>query len=205
MNGYFRVPVKPGTTTPLTRLTKKLGYLILVTTIEVERQCKYLMSLLMRRCRSIYNPTLVRTLHGHHRDHRVVIHIPRADVFRFGDANGASPVFEGLEWTVNEGENWAVVGSGCGQKTALLQVRQISSSKLVPNVSGHQNEGHYVFAESLNSLLDAPGTSSYISLTPYGFISFPLPRCFRAMARPINPSFYGLLCTSTKIIWGCLL
>ena len=68
---------------------------------------------------------LVRMLHGHRNPQDAVIHIPRSDVFHFGDSNRASPVFEGLEWTINEGENWAVLGSGRGgQKTALLQVRK---------------------------------------------------------------------------------
>ncbi|ETW74686.1 ABC transporter [Heterobasidion irregulare TC 32-1] len=50
-----------------------------------------------------------------------IVHIPRSNVYRFGDANGARSVFRDLEWTVNDGENWAVVGSGSGEKTALLE------------------------------------------------------------------------------------
>ena len=52
-----------------------------------------------------------------------IVHIPRSNVYRFGDANGARGVFRDLEWTVNDGESWAVVGSGSGEKTALLEVR----------------------------------------------------------------------------------
>jgi ABC-type molybdenum transport system ATPase subunit/photorepair protein PhrA len=71
--------------------------------------------------------TLIRALHSGHRSTQdVVIHIPHADVFRFGDSNKASPVLKDVDWTVNEGEIWAVVGYGSGgPKTAVLQVRRI--------------------------------------------------------------------------------
>lgn len=51
-----------------------------------------------------------------------VIQIPRAKVYRFGSAASATPVFQDLEWTVKEGESWAIVGSASGEKTALFQV-----------------------------------------------------------------------------------
>jgi ABC-type molybdenum transport system ATPase subunit/photorepair protein PhrA len=54
-----------------------------------------------------------------------VIHIPKADIYRFGDPNFARPIFRDLEWTVKEGEAWAVVGSGSGEKTSLFQVNNI--------------------------------------------------------------------------------
>jgi ABC-type molybdenum transport system ATPase subunit/photorepair protein PhrA len=74
----------------------------------------------------IYRSTLVRTLHNNRSPRDVVVHIPKSNVFRFGDSNKASPIFEDLEWTINEGESWAVIGSGWGgQKTALLQVSDI--------------------------------------------------------------------------------
>lgn len=54
-----------------------------------------------------------------------IIHIPKANVYRFGDSNASKPLFRDLEWTVNEGESWAVVGSGSGAKTALFQASLI--------------------------------------------------------------------------------
>lgn len=51
-----------------------------------------------------------------------LIHIPNSKVYRFGDSNSARPIFHELDWTVREGESWAVVGSGSGEKTALLEV-----------------------------------------------------------------------------------
>ncbi|KAF9465209.1 P-loop containing nucleoside triphosphate hydrolase protein [Collybia nuda] len=51
-----------------------------------------------------------------------VIHIPKADIYRFGDPNFVRPLFRDVEWTVKEGEAWAIVGSGSGEKTSLLQV-----------------------------------------------------------------------------------
>jgi ABC-type molybdenum transport system ATPase subunit/photorepair protein PhrA len=51
-----------------------------------------------------------------------VVRIPTANVYRFGDPNNAKPVLRALDWIVREGESWAVVGSGAGEKTALLEV-----------------------------------------------------------------------------------
>ncbi|KAI9507744.1 P-loop containing nucleoside triphosphate hydrolase protein [Russula earlei] len=50
-----------------------------------------------------------------------VVRIPNANVYRFGDPDGARPVLTAVDWTVREGESWAVVGSGVGEKTALLE------------------------------------------------------------------------------------
>jgi len=51
-----------------------------------------------------------------------VIRIPNANVYRFGDSDVARPVLRAVDWTVREGESWAVVGSGASGKTALLEV-----------------------------------------------------------------------------------
>ncbi|KAI0253684.1 P-loop containing nucleoside triphosphate hydrolase protein [Lactifluus subvellereus] len=50
-----------------------------------------------------------------------VVRIPTANVYRFGDPDNARPVLRALDWTVRDGESWAVVGSGTGEKTALLE------------------------------------------------------------------------------------
>lgn len=60
------------------------------------------------------------TTQGRNQD--TVLYIPKANVYRFGDPNNARPVFRDLQWIVKEGESWAVVGSGSGEKTALFQV-----------------------------------------------------------------------------------
>ena len=59
-----------------------------------------------------------------------VVRIPKANIYRFGDSNKARPVLAGVDWTVREGESWAVVGSGAGEKTALLEVRVIATCAL---------------------------------------------------------------------------
>jgi ABC-type protease/lipase transport system fused ATPase/permease subunit len=51
-----------------------------------------------------------------------VVRIPNANVYRFGDPDGARPVLRAVDWTVRDGESWAVVGSGAGGKTTLLEV-----------------------------------------------------------------------------------
>lgn len=51
----------------------------------------------------------------------VVIRIQGSNIYRFGDPNVATPVFRDVNWTVREGECWAVIGSGSHQKTTLLR------------------------------------------------------------------------------------
>ncbi|KAI0300031.1 P-loop containing nucleoside triphosphate hydrolase protein [Multifurca ochricompacta] len=46
----------------------------------------------------------------------------RASIYLFGDPNSARPVLRDVDWTVREGESWAVVGSSASEKTALLEV-----------------------------------------------------------------------------------
>ena len=51
-----------------------------------------------------------------------IVHVPKANVYRFGDSNNARPVFTDIEWTIHNDEAWAVIGSGSGEKAALFQV-----------------------------------------------------------------------------------
>lgn len=52
-----------------------------------------------------------------------VVSIPKADVYRFGDANAtATPVFHDLDWTVKEGESWAVIGFASHEKHDFFQM-----------------------------------------------------------------------------------
>lgn len=46
---------------------------------------------------------------------------PRANIFRFGDSNAATPTLRDVTWTVHENEAWAIVGDGEG-KYILFQV-----------------------------------------------------------------------------------
>ncbi|KAF9222452.1 P-loop containing nucleoside triphosphate hydrolase protein [Gyrodon lividus] len=76
---------------------------------------------------------------GHHRQRPysssstsdVVVHISNSNIYRFGDSTIAAPVFRDVNWTVKNGENWAVIGSGSNQKTALLQTLH-GHLKIVP-------------------------------------------------------------------------
>lgn len=61
-----------------------------------------------------------------------VVRIPNANVYRFGDPDGARPVLRAVNWTVREGESWAVVGSGAGEKTTLLEVSRFSFLNVPP-------------------------------------------------------------------------
>ena len=49
-----------------------------------------------------------------------VLNIPQASVYRFGDSIASKPVFTDLKWTIEDGENWAIVGSA--SKTPLIEV-----------------------------------------------------------------------------------
>jgi ABC-type molybdenum transport system ATPase subunit/photorepair protein PhrA len=52
----------------------------------------------------------------------LLLNIPHADVFRFGDAPPATPLFSALDWRVRDDEAWAVIGHGSARKTQLLEV-----------------------------------------------------------------------------------
>ncbi|KAK0233565.1 P-loop containing nucleoside triphosphate hydrolase protein [Armillaria fumosa] len=52
-----------------------------------------------------------------------VVSIPKADVYRFGDANATyTPVFRDLDWIVKEGESWAVIGFASHEKHDFFQM-----------------------------------------------------------------------------------
>jgi ABC-type transport system involved in cytochrome bd biosynthesis fused ATPase/permease subunit len=127
-----------------------------------------------------YRPTL-RTLHNDRSPTDVIVRIPASNVFRFGDSNKASPVFEDLEWTVNEGESWAVIGSG-GQKTALLQVGGILFITLFCHQYSEQTSLYFILQQSLTLLSGAPRSSSNISSSCEGFISVSLSIIIRSLA-----------------------
>ncbi|KAG2092115.1 uncharacterized protein F5147DRAFT_537035, partial [Suillus discolor] len=50
-----------------------------------------------------------------------IVQISRSNIYCFGDPNFAALVFCDVEWTIDEGESWAVIGTGSKQKIALLQ------------------------------------------------------------------------------------
>ncbi|KAJ7791687.1 P-loop containing nucleoside triphosphate hydrolase protein [Mycena leptocephala] len=52
----------------------------------------------------------------------VVLHIPKSNVYRFGDANRATPVFRDFEWSIKTNESWAVVGTGSGEKSSVFDM-----------------------------------------------------------------------------------
>ena len=53
-----------------------------------------------------------------------IIHIPKANIYPFGASPSTPPSLKSVEWTVNEGEAWAVVSSSRGGagKSILFQV-----------------------------------------------------------------------------------
>lgn len=65
------------------------------------------------------------TCSRHRRFQSTIIRIPKADVYRFGDTNKQSPVFKDLDWTVKDGENWAVTGPAGIGKSDILEVRML--------------------------------------------------------------------------------
>jgi ABC-type transport system involved in cytochrome bd biosynthesis fused ATPase/permease subunit len=78
-------------------------------------------SLPITRRHGLSNQNRLQSTAGSH----PLVYIPICNVYNFGQPNGAPPVFKDVHWTVREGESWAVVGAGGGEKTALLQVSSI--------------------------------------------------------------------------------
>ncbi|KAH0829066.1 P-loop containing nucleoside triphosphate hydrolase protein [Lanmaoa asiatica] len=72
-------------------------------------------------CFSPWRVALLKRPYTSSSTENILVHIPKSNVYRFGDSNIAAPVFRDLDWTVKEGQNWAVIGRGSNQKTALLQ------------------------------------------------------------------------------------
>jgi ABC-type molybdenum transport system ATPase subunit/photorepair protein PhrA len=54
---------------------------------------------------------------------RSILHLPKANVYKFGDGDAARPVFRQLEWSILDGENWAVVGAS--SKSSVVKVSQL--------------------------------------------------------------------------------
>ncbi|KAI6168653.1 P-loop containing nucleoside triphosphate hydrolase protein [Pisolithus thermaeus] len=69
----------------------------------------------LTRCQRCYSDQRLKDEAG------IVIRIQGSNIYQFGDPNVAAPVFRDVNWTVREGECWAVIGSGSHQKTTLLQ------------------------------------------------------------------------------------
>ncbi|KZT22455.1 P-loop containing nucleoside triphosphate hydrolase protein [Neolentinus lepideus HHB14362 ss-1] len=79
------------------------------------------MSLTLQATRS-YLKSGSRLAHTSALSKEPLVHIPKCNVYRFDDTKSASPIFRDLQWNVHDGENWAVVGAGSGEKTMLLEV-----------------------------------------------------------------------------------
>jgi len=111
-----------------------------------------------------------------------VLHIPKANVYRFGDSNNARPVFQDLQWTVKDGESWAVVGSGSGEKTALFQVGENGYIYIhLPSWKKKKKKLEHIIL-ILFFFLDASWAPSHIpSPTPTGWhVPIPLPAFCRS-------------------------
>jgi ABC-type molybdenum transport system ATPase subunit/photorepair protein PhrA len=102
-----------------------------------------------------------------------VVRIPKANIYRFGDSDRTRPVLAGVDWTVREGESWAVVGSGAGGKTALLEVKRDIY---------HSSPQRSLFTRNTQTLLG----NTRISPPPPGG---PLPT-LSLKSRPINEAVY---------------
>ena len=74
-----------------------------------------------QRFHAVYARTIKTDVNPRQRD-RAILHIPKANVYRFGDSDHSVPVFKDLEWTVTEGQSWAVVGPAGNEKSMLFDV-----------------------------------------------------------------------------------
>jgi hypothetical protein len=55
-----------------------------------------------------------------------ILHIPSASIYRFSASNVTKPVLA-INWTIHEGEGWAIVGNAAEEKIALLEVGTLKS------------------------------------------------------------------------------
>ena len=58
--------------------------------------------------------------------HDLVLDIDNANVYKFGDANNARPIFRKLSWKIHEGEGWAIIGTAGSDKASLIEVSWFS-------------------------------------------------------------------------------
>ncbi|KAN0081447.1 P-loop containing nucleoside triphosphate hydrolase protein [Tylopilus felleus] len=108
----------------------------------------------------------------------VLIHIPKSNVYQFGDSNIAAPLLRDVDLTIKEGQNWVVIGRGSNQKTALLQTlrghMRIAPSPphgLFPFLSDPPRDAHT--AVSLVSFAHRPssaGSAFYDYTARYGAV-----------------------------------
>ncbi|KAL0573153.1 hypothetical protein V5O48_008807 [Marasmius crinis-equi] len=76
-----------------------------------------------------------------------IINVPKANIYPFGSATSKTqPVFTDVEWKIEKGESWAVVGSGSGEKDLLFQtllghlrISPYPSQGLFPFLTSHQD------------------------------------------------------------------
>ncbi|KAE9386285.1 P-loop containing nucleoside triphosphate hydrolase protein [Gymnopus androsaceus JB14] len=63
---------------------------------------------------------------------KLVVNIPKADVYRFGDGKHAQPLFGDLNWIAKEGESWAVIGSGGGGEKTACSIHILGRYRIAP-------------------------------------------------------------------------
>lgn len=157
------------------------------------------------RWRSAHSAKFCRTIHKQHNAQSVIVHIPKSNVFRFGDSNNASPIFRDLEWTVNEGENWAIISMSGSQKAVLFQVRMAACfifviSCLLAVTALFRGPRRIFPCTALTLSTDASRTPPNITFSTRRPISFPLTPFIGALARSLNMHINGIFCASPTFI-----
>lgn len=81
--------------------------------------------------------TMLRLLHGYkaapflirYISTKPIIRIPKSSIHPFGDPSNQRPILQNVDWTINEGEAWAVMSASSGDsgKSAIFQVRRTLS------------------------------------------------------------------------------
>ncbi|KLO15145.1 P-loop containing nucleoside triphosphate hydrolase protein [Schizopora paradoxa] len=104
------------------------------------------------------NTAETRTRRSYSTSNQTILNIPKANVYRFGDPNKASPVFKDLEWTIRDGESWAIVGPAGNEKTQLLEML-LGYMRLHPSPPG----GMFPFLSSKGA--DPHSSVSLVSFT----------------------------------------
>ena len=64
-----------------------------------------------------------------------IIHVERADVYRYGNFQRTEAIFKELSWTVNPGESWVIVCNETATRGEIFQVQDILSLSYLPEPS----------------------------------------------------------------------
>ncbi|KAF8608444.1 P-loop containing nucleoside triphosphate hydrolase protein [Ceratobasidium sp. AG-I] len=106
---------------------------------------------------------------------RLVINVPKCNIYRFGDGQRATPALHDVQWTVNEGESWVVTGPQRNDVVEMLlghtRVAPPPPGGLYPFLTAAQRNPHDLIAHvSFAPQRSASGGAFYDFTARYGAV-----------------------------------